>query len=402
MSDLLKKLQDLGLKVDRASNLETVRNTATNVNDFVHGEWVESNGSRIFVVKRLYPIGSNHGDIILDQKAIGSRINDFWQIDKSADLKIQEIVFLDTETSSLSIGAGALIFLFGCCYFVEDGLEVLQMFIEDPSHEFLLLTEIGNHLEKFKCLASYNGKSFDIPVLRSRYILNRIPHGLDRLSHIDLLYIARRIWKYDLDSKKLSDIETRILQFSRGDEEIPGWLVPQMYLDYIQTGNAEPLQGVFYHNEIDVVSLAGLFIKIEQMISTDNLLGNETLSMGEIFYKRHAFRIAEEYYRKALENNSGTYFREKALINLAYSLKQQDKLEEMCSIWKKLAQEENLTACVELAKFYEHKEKNYISALEWTERAIQISENPSANVNRFLAELEHRKVRLVIKLGNAE
>jgi hypothetical protein len=402
MSDLLKKLQDLGLKIDRASNLETKRIITTNVNDFVHGEWLESNGSRIFLVKRLYPYGSNHGNIDLDRNAIQNRINDFWQTDGSEDLKIQEIVFLDTETSSLSIGAGALIFLFGCCYFVEEGLEVLQMFIEDPSHEFLFLNEIGNLLGKFKCLSSYNGKSFDIPVLRSRYILNRIPHGLDPLSHIDLLNIARRIWKYDLDSKKLSDIETKILQFTRGDEEIPGWLVPQIYQDYVQTGNAEPLQGVFYHNEIDVVSLAALFLKIEQMLSTDKLLGNETLSLGEIFHKARKFEIADEYYKKALENESEAYIREKVLINLAYSLKQQKKLEEMCSVWKELAQAENLTACVELAKYYEHKEKNYFSALEWTEIAIKISKNPSSNASSLLAELEHRRVRLVIKLENID
>ena len=402
MNDLLKKLQDLGLKVDRASNLETTKSTTTNINDFVQGEWLESNGSRIFVVKRLHPFGGNHGNICLDRNAIQIRINEFWRTDGSEDLDLREIVFLDTEISSLSIGAGALIFLFGCCYFVEEGLEVLQMFIEDPSHEFLFLNEIGNLLGKFKCLSSYNGKSFDIPVLRSRYILNRIPHELDRFSHIDLLHIARRIWKYDLDSKKLSDIESKILQFTRGDEEIPGWLVPQMYQDYVQTGNAEPLKGVFYHNEIDVVSLAALFLKIEQMLSTDNLPGNETLSLGEIFHKAQKLEIAVEYYKKALANDSEAYFREKALINLAYSLKQQEKLEEMCTIWKELAQAENLTACVELAKYFEHKKKNYISALKWTEIAIQISENPSSNANRLLAELEHRRVRLMLKLGKAE
>jgi hypothetical protein len=90
------------------------------------------------------------------------------------------------------------------------------------------------------------------------------------------------------------------------------------------------------------------------------------------------------------------------LINLAYSLKHQEKPEEMCSIWRELAQAENLTACVELAKFYEHKEKNYISALEWTEIAIKLTENPSANTNRLLDELEHRRVRLMFKLGNVK
>lgn len=402
MSDLLKKLQDLGLKVDMASNLETVRSTTTNVNDFVLGEWVELNSSRIFVVKRMYPYGSSHGDIILDLKDLGRVIHDFWLTGRSAGIKISEIVFLDTETSSLSIGAGALIFLFGCCYFAEGGLEVLQIFIEDPSHEYLFLTYIGNYLEKFKCLVSYNGKSFDVPVLRSRYILNRIPHRLDRFNHIDLLHIARRIWKYDLDSKKLSDIETGVMHFKRGEEEIPGWLVPQIYQDYVQTENAEPLKGVFYHNEIDVVSLAGLFLRIEQMLSTNYLSGNVTLSLGEIFHKARDYTTADEYYKKALENNSEAYFREKTLLNLAYSLKKQDRLEEMCSVWEQLAEAEKMTACVELAKFYEHKAKDYVSALDWTEKAIQLSGKLSSYSEEFKAELEHRKARLKVRLGKAE
>lgn len=401
MNDLLKKLQDLGLKVDRASNLAPVTRSTANVDDFVHGEWLESSGQRIFVVKRKYQFGTNHGNIILDWTVNDGWVNDFWQINGSANLRIQELIYLDTETSSLSIGAGALIFLFGCCYFVDDGLEILQVFIEDPSHESFFLTYIGNILEKFNCLVSYNGKSFDVPVLRSRHVLNRIPHLLDRFSHIDLLHIARRIWKYDLDSKKLSDIEAKVLQFKRGEDEIPGWLVPQIYQDYVQTGNAEMLQGVFYHNEIDVVSLAGLFLKIEQMLSTNDFAGNETLSLGEIFHHARMFATADEYFKMALENSPKDFFREKTLINLAYSLKKQKKLTEMCSVWEELAKAENLTACVELAKFYEHKEKDYVLALDWTKKAIQLAGKISLHDDRAPEELKNRKDRLMIKLRKA-
>ncbi|MBM3136996.1 MAG: hypothetical protein FJZ98_02290 [Chloroflexi bacterium] len=400
MNDILKRLQELGLKVDRASNLEVKRSIGNNVDSFIPGEWVESNNGRIYVVKQRVPYGSKHGNTTLKQHTSVKQTNDFWDVDGVLDLKMEDIVFLDTETSSLSIGAGALIFLFGCCYFDKEGLEVLQVFIEDPSHETLFLTYIGNTLEKFKCLATYNGKSFDIPVLRSRYILNRIPHELNGFLHIDLLHISRRIWKYDLDSKKLSDIEKNVLQFTRGEEEIPGWLVPQIYQDFVQTGNAEPLKGVFYHNEIDVVSLAGLFLKIENMLSSNQLQGNEPLSLGEIFHRARKYELANEYYKKALEYDSNDVIREKTLVNLAYSLKKQGKLKETCSIWEELAQAENLTACVELAKFHEHKEKDWVSALEWTEKAILISEKLSAL--RLREELAHRKSRLILKLGKKE
>ncbi len=373
MNDLLKKLQELGLNIDRGSNIEVEFKPKTNVDNIVEGEWFESNNQRIFLRKKLYQSGYHHGRINLASQYDPKDYDEIWGTSKITDLKLTDFLFLDTETSSLNLGSGALVFLFGCCFFGENGFEILQVFIEDPSQEPLFLSYLDNWLTRFKCLVSYNGKSFDIPVLRTRFVLNRIPPSIQQFKHIDLLHTARRIWKYDLDSKKLSDIEQKILEFQRNEDEIPGWLVPQIYQDYVQNGIADPLKGVFYHNEIDVVSLAALFLLINQKLSMEDFEGNENISIGEIYKRSRKFQQADRYFKNALENNPDNHFKEKILMNFAYSLKNQERLIEMCEIWEQLAENGNLTACVELAKYYEHHKRDYQTAVLWTNTALNLA-----------------------------
>lgn len=398
MNDLLKKLQDLGLKIEKASKVELITRPKDKISEIIQGEWFESHGQSIFAARKLYPYGEKHGRIEIEINESFNEFADFWGLENNDRFVQRDFLFLDTETSSLSIGAGSLIFLFGCCYFVKDGLEVLQLFIEDPSHETFFLTYILDLLEHFQCLVSYNGKSFDIPVLRSRFILNKIGHQIDGLAHIDLLHIARRIWKYDLESKKLSDIESAILNFSRNEEEVPGWLVPQIYQDYVQTGNADPIKGVFYHNEIDVVSLAALFLKINKMLMENDLQGKESLSLGEIYQKTGQFGKSDRYFKQALESNVEDDYTEKILMNLGCSLKKQGKWIEALEIWETLAKASNIEACIELAKYFEHKANRIETALDWTIAAKKIfSENNQENSN-LREQINKRSKRLEGKL----
>ena len=398
MSDLLKKLKDLGLNIDRASNIQVDIKPKKNVDGIVEGDWVESRSQRIFVRKKLYPFGYNHGCIELTLQYDPKDYEEIWGASDMVNLNLEDFLFLDTETSSLNLGSGALVFLFGCCYFTENGLNVLQVFIEDPSQEPLFLAYLDDWLKRFKCLVSYNGKSFDIPVLRTRYILNRIPPSIQLFKQIDLLHTVRRIWKYDLNSKKLSDIEHKILDFQRNEDEIPGWLVPQIYQDYVQNGISEPLKGVFYHNEIDVVSLAALFLKISQMLAKDDLQGNETFSIGEIYQRFRKYEEADRYYKNALEDNPDEKFRERILQSFAFSLKKQGKLDEMSAVWEELAKIGNITACIELAKYFEHQKKDLSIALLWTEKAINFIQPGVDTPFDIQNELSRRLKRLQIKL----
>lgn len=403
MRDLLRKLQALGLKIDQAANVDPPPTAFTPVNKIIKGEWVESREGRIFVVRKTIPYGHQHGAISIERTEDYRRLSGFWQINEFSSLGLHEFIFLDTETTSLNIGAGAFIFLYGCCHFGEHGLEALQVFIEDPSHETAFLTFIDHYLSHFKCLISYNGKSFDLPVLRSRFVINKIPQQLNSCLHIDLLHTARRIWKYDMESRKLGDIEKSVLNFSRGEEEIPGWLVPQIYQDYLRTGNAEPLSGVFYHNEIDVVSLAALFLKINQMLTTHDLCGREGLSLSAIYQKARLYDLSDGLLRQALESEPDDFYREIILNNLAFSLKRQKKWDEAANIWDELANQGSPLACVELAKYFEHKLKNYTIALAWVEKALLLAEKNSKKSAESTANLEWRRKRLLRKMKkNAE
>ena len=188
------------------------------------------------------------------------------------------------------------------------------------------------------------------------------------------------------------------MDFQRNEDEIPGWLVPQIYQDYVQNGISEPLKGVFYHNEIDVVSLAALFLKISQMLAKDDLQGNETFSIGEIYQRFRKYEEADRYYKNALEDNPDEKFRERILQSFAFSLKKQGKLDEMSAVWEELAKIGNITACIELAKYFEHQKKDLSIALLWTEKAINFIQPGVDTPFDIQNELSRRLKRLQIKL----
>lgn len=138
-------------------------------------------------------------------------------------------------------------------------------------------------------------------MLKSRFIINRITHKLDQISHIDLLHLSRRIWKLRLESRRLSNIESEILGIERTKEEVPSWLIPQVYFDYLNTRDAFPLAGVFYYNEMNIISLAVLFQYICSLSIDDNKLTEtdilDIVSIGDLFRKDKNYDLEEKYFR---------------------------------------------------------------------------------------------------------
>lgn len=391
MNDILEKLRGLGLSIDFASNVEKKDKSNKKVEDIFNGQWKEVNDQRIFIEKKTYPFGEKHGDILIENFNANEKLSLLLGIPEIKDLELEDFIFLDTETSGLNIGSGSLVFLFGCCFFNHQGLEIRQLFIDHPYHELLLLSTIDDLLSGFKVLISYNGKSFDIPILKNRFALIQLDHHLNSRIHIDLLHQSRKLWKYDLESKKLSDIEFDILKIKRDQEEVPGWLIPQIYMDFVQYGETELLKGVFYHNEIDVVSLAALFLKISHMLMNDEFTGNESISFGEMFQKQKDYKLSEEYFQKALENTQDKLLRKKVLLSYAFVLKKQSKLYEAMAIFDKLARKNNFHASIELSKYYEHKSRDFPTALQWAKKSRQILEQQK-NVNSKLIEKTKERI----------
>ena len=175
-------------------------------------------------------------------------------------------VFIDTETTGLSGGTGTFPFLIGLGYFDISGFRTYQLLLENPIDELAQLNEFSRIISGFQGTVTFNGKSFDLPLLRTRYLINKLEYPLDTFMHIDLLHLSRRLWKARLVDRSLKELETQIIKYSRNSDEVPGWMIPQIYFDYLRSGDGLPLRSVAYHNEIDVVSMAALMLIIDDLL----------------------------------------------------------------------------------------------------------------------------------------
>jgi uncharacterized protein YprB with RNaseH-like and TPR domain len=170
-------------------------------------------------------------------------------------------LFLDTETTGLSGGTGTYAFLIGLAWWTDDGLAVEQYFMRDHSEEPSMLAELERQLSSHSTLVTFNGKSFDWPLLETRYRMTRLRVTTPPSLHLDLLYPARQLYRLSLKSVALAALERHVLAFDRGDD-IPSETIPWRYFDFLRGGPPEPLAEVFHHNQMDLLGLATLAVHL--------------------------------------------------------------------------------------------------------------------------------------------
>ncbi len=174
------------------------------------------------------------------------------------------MVFWDTETTGLG-GPGTYVFLVGLGYLEDDAFVVRQHFIRSPDEEPAMLQAVADSLPQWPTMTTFNGVSFDLPLLRSRMKAHEVKLGIQDVLHCDLLYGARRLWQRRLPNCRLQTLEKHILEFER-QGDVPSSAVPGLYFDYLKTGDLESLDGVFHHNVLDIISLAGLMIAMHEQV----------------------------------------------------------------------------------------------------------------------------------------
>jgi hypothetical protein len=170
------------------------------------------------------------------------------------------------------------------CRYEADGFRLIQQFMRDPAEEPAHLACLLTLLEGCESLVTFNGKAFDVPLLQSRYITNGEYFPFHSSIHLDLLPLARKLWKDRLPSRALGYLEEQILGVVRNQEDVPGWLIPSLYFDYLRSGDARPLKSVFYHNAIDVLSMAALLVHISTLLENPRLtrlIAGDLLSIGK-------------------------------------------------------------------------------------------------------------------------
>ncbi len=299
------------------------------------------------------------------------------------------LIFYDLETTGLSGGAGTIAFLAGFGWIEKNKLIINQYFLHDFPGEIDFLLLINELLVPGKILVSYNGKSFDHPLLRTRFLMKGLK--LHELPEIDLLHTARRLWKNRLPSCRLGIIENSILGIHRV-EDIPGIEIPDIYFDYLKKGHDNRLAGVFKHHLQDIKSLAGLLVHMEKLWSNPmDVSVEDRTALGRLLL------LGNRSEGETLLKDSWNYrdFEAGKILSIYY--KRKGNYIDAADIWKKMWQvRKEIFQGIELAKYYEHKTKEIESALNIVKLLIY-KESVRDNI-KMTEALEHRLKRLERKM----
>lgn len=357
------------------------------------------------ILEGAQPLARAHGRVdlgALRRLPVGT-LTPLSAVDGLERLTWEEVAFFDTETSGLAGGVGTYAFLVGVGYLSAEALVVRQFFLRDYGREEAMLQALQEFLSRFRGLVSFNGKTFDLPVLAARCRLARLPDLLGERLHLDLLHAARRLWRYRLASCSLSSLEAEVLSHLRR-EDIPSAIIPDLYLDYLRRGDLGPLRPVFSHNLEDVLSLAALAAHLCQSLDGAAHEPQEHLALGDHGLRSGRAGQAEAHYRQVLAACPGGRLRRQALQSLALLYRRQRRWDEAMACWQELAgQELGVTAHVELAKLFEHRTRELERALQEVRaaRGKLLARAWLGGRRRplWLAGLDHRRQRLERKLG---
>lgn len=382
-------------KLRAASGREYVLNRQTYENDILSlpsvGDIIDSEGKGFSVWENRFAPDHPHGEILLnsirriEHNVLGalSYKQDFSGFDTGKAL------FIDTETTGLAGGTGTLAFLIGLGYHTEDGFVVRQYFMRDFSEEAAALEAISRFASNFRYLVSFNGRGYDLPILQSRFILNRIDIDLSSFPHLDLLFPSRMVFKHRLDDCRLTTLERQVIHFFREDD-VPSQEIPELYFKYLRSRNPALMDRVFYHNTMDVVSLSALTTKLSDLIQADKNLfeyGEDLYGVARFHFRLGNWAYAEQCYRNATEYDLPYELRFKLLAELSLVLKKAGKLEEAAEIWKGMIEgmeSFDYFPYEELAKYYEHRKKSFRSAVSIVRHAIDALNNASEHIEKGL------------------
>ncbi|MDX9992610.1 MAG: ribonuclease H-like domain-containing protein [Anaerolineales bacterium] len=401
---LADKLKSLGVTIGTREirpQLEIPRQAARMpLAESLGGRWIESRRGPAFVVEKTYPADYLHGSLPIRLDSPLARIAQWANDARLVGLAPEQLAFLDTETSGLSGGTGTYAFMVGVARYIGGNLQLAIFFMPAPEEEPALLEALADFLAPCTALVTFNGKSFDAPLLKTRYALHSIPCPFDDFAHIDLLPLARRLWRDRLPSRALKALEIDILNAPRGDEEVPGYEIPYLYFDYLRSGDPSPLKGVFYHNGLDVVSMAALLNHTAGLLENPHaaeLHGLDILALARLFEDLRIWDDSARLYERALESVLPEAGFAEATRRYATLQRRRGDLEAAVKLWERAAGQGHLYAHVELAKHAEHCQKDIPLALRWTEAALELAQAPSLPVYiraHWLAELGHRRARL--------
>jgi len=332
-------------------------------------------------------------------------------------------LFLDTETTGLAGGTGTYAFLIGLAWWDAGALQVEQLFMRDFAEEYSLLHELAARVAERPVLVTFNGKSFDWPLLDSRFTMTRTIPTPRLAAHLDLLHPARALWKLRLGSVRLVELERHVLDAPglgwHREDDIASSLIPQYYFDYLRGGSSDPLVGVLRHNQMDLRGLAALFGKINTLIASqhterEGIDSLDLFGLSRFFERRGDSERAHVACSQALDFGLPAEFRPRARRELALLAKRHGDHAAAAALWLELAADpqDGVLACEQLAIHYERRAKDPARATEFARlglaklqhmrgptrdpyaaaRAMRLAEKLLVRINRLEGKTKNKPV----------
>jgi uncharacterized protein YprB with RNaseH-like and TPR domain len=372
------------------------------IEEWSSGEVVTNEFGAHFEMERLFPSHRTHGSADIGGLAeLPPDLLDALGGGEIAAAPPERWAFLDTETTGLAGGSGTYAFLIGLGRITPEGFRVRQFFMREYAEERSLLHALKEHLADFDVLITYNGKSYDQPLLETRFRMTRVAPPFARMGHLDLLHGARRLWKLRLESCRLIQLEEQILGFYR-EGDLPGELIPYVYFEYLRSREAGRLVPIFHHNAIDILTLACLTAivpaafrtsDVESLASVGVRRGEDLAGIARWLFSAGQLEQALALMKRAVQAGLPDALLFRTLLDIGMLEKKLRRPHAALSVFTELAGCRNAhqaAALEELAKFYEHEERNYALALAFTEQALAVVPGEALPLRLRQARLERR------------
>ena len=407
MSDLQEQLAELRRRIARINQKYATKEAPVQrppsrerperyfPEEWLSGQEVETEHGRHYETEKLYERHRRHGSIgICDLEDLPPDLLDPISNGQIAGIPPSKWCFLDTETTGLAGGAGTYAFLIGVGRITSQGFRVRQFFMREFGEESSLLSALTEHLKQFEVLITYNGRTYDQPLLETRYRMARSRPPFASLEHLDLLFGARRLWKLRFDSCRLVDLENQILGVER-QGDLPGELIPYVYFEYLRTQEIGRLLPIFHHNQVDILTLACLTAIVPLAFHPPDRAqfshGAEMVGLARWWRQAEQHDHALALFRQAVDRGLPDELMFRTLWDIACLEKKRGHDVAALPAFTELAASPNPfrgAAFQELAKYYEHRERNYAMALEMTLNALDLED--SEGLRRRAARLEKR------------
>jgi len=357
------------------------------------------------VVEKRYRADYLHGALMLEDFVTQLSVphSAFQVEDTSESSALDNILFLDTETTGLG-GAGTVPFLIGCGYVRGSSFVVRQYLIPDYTEESSMLEAFLTEFDSEPTIVTYNGAAFDLPIIRDRFIINRVAREIPVGHHLDLLHPTRRLFRRRLSDCTLQNIEREIFGLER-HEDIPGYLIPSAYFDWLSDQTVGMIGDILEHNRLDIVSMLYLVVHLARVFESEGALldkVDDLHSLSKVFGRRKEYNRTGRLYERIDQLSDQTPAADLRLFHAA-NFKRSGEYDKAVLLWRQLGRlksKEGYLANLELAIYYEHKERHVGKALKHAQRAARYDGLTSAQEKALQKRLKRLDQKGMVAFKN--